>query len=166
MDFSSIREIQQSGFQGFISVAELQKSNCEEVPSKIGVYLFIRLTLEKPNFLEESVGGWFKDRNPTVSIEELEQNWVPNTAVVYIGKAGTLTGKATLKSRLRQYMKFGQGKKIGHWGGRYIWQLEDHAALQVCWQPTPEKDPGAIESELINQFRAQFGKRPFANLSK
>jgi len=29
-------------------------------------------------------------------------------------------------------MKFGQGSPTGHWGGRYIWQLEDYKKLIIC----------------------------------
>ena len=34
--------------------------------------------------------------------------------VVYIGKAGSPTGKATLYSRIGQYLRFCQTKNVGH----------------------------------------------------
>lgn len=58
-------------------------------------------------------GGFFKGKNPNVSIQELNSNWIDGEHIVYIGKATELC------RRLRQYMSFGQGKNIGHWGGRY-----------------------------------------------
>ena len=65
-------------------------------------------------------GEFFKGKNPNVVLDELKKNWIDDTLVVYIGKAGGGNSKATLKSRLRQYFGFGQGKSIGHWGGRLI----------------------------------------------
>lgn len=88
-----------------------------------------------------------------------------DTIVVYIGKAGTATAQATLYSRLGQYLKFGQGENIGHYGGRYIWQLEDSHNLLVCWKKLPDNDPREVERKLIESFKLQYnGKRPFANL--
>ena len=41
-------------------------------------------------------------------------------------------------------MKFGSGKKVGHKGGRFIWQLKDSANLVVCWKRT-EEEPRHVE---------------------
>jgi hypothetical protein len=98
-------------------------------------------------------------------IDELKSNWVENSLVVYIGKAGSETSKATLNSRLKQYFGFGQGKNIGHWGGRLIWQLKNSADLIVCWKPLPTDDPRTFENQLIKKFVSEFSKRPFANLA-
>ena len=65
---------------------------------------------------------------------------------------------------LNPNMRFGQGKDVGHKGGRYIWQIPNSENLVVCWKPTQE-DSRTVEAELIQQFVAEFGKRPFANLS-
>jgi len=162
-NFESIQEIQAAGFEGFVTVADLQATSCERVPAQRGVYLFL-CKETAPEYVEESSGGHFKGRNPTVTLAVLEENWVPGALVVYIGKAGSLTGRATLKSRLRSYMKFGAGQAIGHWGGRYIWQLAAAADLVVCWKVTPDADPAQVESNLIQYFKQQYKQRPFANL--
>lgn len=166
MQFDSIASIQQAGFIGFQTVADLQASRCNAIPKDRGVYLFIRDTLESPRFLPTSTGGHFKGRNPAVEIETLKENWVEGAKVVYIGKAGSPTGRATLKSRLWQYMRFGKGDPVGHWGGRFIWQLADAQSLIVCWKATPQDDPSVVESTLIQEFKERYGKRPFANLAK
>ena len=77
---------------------------------------------------------------------------------MYIGKA------TSLKKRLGQYLRFGQTKNVGHYGGRYIWQLKNHSDLIVCWKTTPQYDPREIEKGLILDFKREFGERPFANL--
>lgn len=96
-----------------------------------------------------------------MSITELETNWVKNTCVVYIGKAGT-----TLRKRLNQYLKFGNGQNIGHWGGRYIWQIKNSGNLLLCWKPTPDEDPEAIETALIARFKNSTGDTDLSPISK
>ncbi len=164
MDFENISDLINHGFRGFVTVAELQRSACRDVPNEQGVYLVVRPTIRPPEFLSQSTGGHFKDKAPTVSVAELQRQWVAGPKVIYVGKAGSSSGTTTLRSRLRSYMRFGLGKPVGHWGGRYIWQLADASDLQVCWKPTPNEDPAVIESQLIQAFQAMYGKRPFANL--
>jgi hypothetical protein len=136
MNFASIDDVRHSGFDGFVTVSALQASKCCEVPKKPGVYLVLRPTVVRPAFLEASIGGFFKGKNPTVALVRLESKWVESAVVLYIGKAGPRT--ATLKSRLWQYVRFGQGQAVSHWGGRYIWQLADSCDLLVCWKITIE----------------------------
>ena len=71
----------------------------------------------------------------------------------------------TLKKRLSTYMRFGQGEAVGHWGGRFIWQMKDSRDLIICWKPMPIGDAAKEESDMIQSFKqAHGGKRPFANL--
>jgi hypothetical protein len=160
MDSSILR---QNGFEGFVSIASL-KANPYQIPQKQGVYVVLFPFDKEPDFLQTGTGGFFKDKNPNVSISELESKWVSGTDIIYIGKAGGSSSKATLQSRLIQYLKFGMGMKIGHWGGRYIWQLANSDSLLVCWKPT-KQDARDVESEMIEQFKREHnGCRPFANL--
>ncbi len=62
-------------------------------------------------------------------------------------------------------LRFGQTKNVGHWGGRYIWQIKKHSDLIFCWKPTPKDDPREIEKQLLSQYIKNFGGRPFANLT-
>jgi hypothetical protein len=164
MRFDDVADLVANGFTGFITCSELQRTGCRDVPNEGGIYLVIRPFAMAPEFLSESIGGHFKGNNPTLPTAALRAQWVEPAKVLYIGKAGGLSGNGTLKSRLRQYMNFGQGQAVGHWGGRCIWQLADSSSLQICWKVTPSEDPAARESELIQDFRAQYHKRPFANL--
>ncbi len=163
MNFNSISAIKKNGFKGFKTVQELW-SNRESIPKEKGVYLIIDADPEHAEFLSQGVGGYFKGKNPNVSINELALNVVSGVKVVYIGKAGSLAGKATLNSRIGQYLRFGQTKSVGHWGGRYIWQLKNHPNLIFCWKLTAH-DPREIERQLLKDFVKQHHKRPFANLT-
>lgn len=164
MNFNDEKDIRKHGFKGFKTINELWNDK-SVIPKVKGVYLVINPDLDKTEFISPGVGGFFKGEDPNVSKEELKKNFVPNSKVVYIGKAGSPSNKATLQSRLDQYLKFGQTKNIGHKGGRYIWQLKNHADLVICWKETPEEDPREIEKSLLKDYSDQFGKRPFANLS-
>ena len=164
MDFNNIEEIRKVGFTGFKKMGELF-IDCSSIPKVKGVYLVLNPNYQRSEYLQIGTGGHFKGRNPNVNLTELEKNWIDNSLVVYIGKAGSDTGATTLRSRLKQYFDFGQGKNIGHWGGRLIWQLKKSNELIVCWKPLPHDDPRTVESSLIQEFVSAFSKRPFANLA-
>jgi excinuclease UvrABC nuclease subunit len=157
MNFTSRADLEAAGFEGFISVRELQATECSAVPSEPGVYLVMRDPNNPPDFLEVSVGGYHQERNPTVPHKRLVEEWVSGALVIYIGKADIL------RKRLRKYMRFGEGKPVAHHGGRLIWQLGDNQEVLVCWKPVA--NPSQYENDLIGQFKQQHGgKRPFANL--
>jgi hypothetical protein len=165
MSFNSIDELRQQGFGGFISVTSLQKSLCSDVPDLPGIYLVLNPERKPPDILEKSTGGQFKGKDPTVEISRLEDKWVDGALVVNIGKAGP-SNKRTLKIRLKEYVQFGQGRSIGHRGGRYIWQLRGSGDLVICWKTMPREIPREEERRLIHEFEAVHGKLPFANLNR
>lgn len=167
--FSNLNLIKAAGFVGFKTINQLRDTKLEDVPGESptdrGVYLVLRTDLNLPVFLEQSIGGHFKGREPTVSIDTLRQNWVDGSFVIYIGKAGASDSHTTLRSRLKQYLAFGEGRAVGHWGGRYIWQIAESEKLTICWKATPNHEPRELEQMLIQQFKAEYsGNRPFANL--
>lgn len=164
MDFNKIDDIKKAGFIGFKTMQELFVDS-SQLPATKGVYFILSLSKLTPAYLQVGTGGHFKGKNPNVSINELRNNWVEKTLVIYIGKAGSENSIATLKSRLKQYFGFGQGKNIGHWGGRLIWQLASSSKLVVCWKPLPHEDPRTLEKQLLKDFVNQFATRPFANLA-
>lgn len=162
MRFDSIDLLRKEGFEGFRSVKELNLG-CSEISKEKGNYLVLYVKENHPDFLKKGVGGFFKGKDPNVSIDELESSWVDGTVVVYIGQT-----ENSLRKRISQYVKFGQGKPVGHYGGRYIWQLQDFEDLLFCWLPCRNlsDNPREIESDLLMQFIAIYGKPPFANLPK
>jgi hypothetical protein len=144
-----------AGFGGWVTFAEL--ADClPEITRDGGVYVVLR-DGGKPEFLPANPGGRFKGRDPSITGDALAVNWALGASVVYIGKADNL------RRRLREFMRFGAGEPIGHWGGRPIWQLADSGFLLVAWAETPGRAPREIEATMINAFRAAWGKPPFAN---
>lgn len=154
-----IKELNDAGFTGFIPVSELREGGLKMIPDFSGVYMVLRVSDVAPKFLATGSGGRFKGKDPNVPVEELKANWVEETPVLYIGKA------TSLRKRISQYLRFGQGKPVGHWGGRYIWQLADATQLLFCWMPV-DGNADAVETDMICSFRERYGSRPFANLTK
>lgn len=157
MTFNDIDEIKKAGFIGFKKMSELFFDS-SMLPNNNGVYLVLNIDNKPGEFLTVGSGGHFKGKDPNISLADLKSNWVDNTKVVYIGKA------TSLRSRLRQYFSFGQGKNIGHYGGRLIWQIKYSKDLVVCWKSLTT-DPREFEADLIQQFVKTYGCRPFANLA-
>lgn len=155
----SIKEkLMKDGFEGFVSVKDLKEDfKSGGIPKVEGVYHVLRLKETEPEFLKKGLGGYHKGKEPNVSIDELRKNWIDAEPIVYIGKA------TELYKRIQQYIKFGSGKNVGHFGGRYIWQLVDSDDLVVCWKCV--EDSQSVEAAMIAEFKMNHeGKRPFANL--
>ncbi|OUS97449.1 hypothetical protein CA951_02835 [Rhodococcus sp. NCIMB 12038] len=137
-----------------------------QVPTDPGVHVVLRVSETDPEFRQVSPAGWFKRKDPSVPVATLEDSWVPGSPVVYLGKAnGGATGRRGLRMRLDEYRRHGTGEPIGHWGGRYIWQLADSDELVVGWKPTADTNARALKRHLIAEFSSDHAKRPFANLT-
>jgi hypothetical protein len=125
------------------------------------VYVVLREPAEPPRFLPVSPAGSKPTASATVPVAALSEAWVDGATVVYIGKAA---GKKGLHDRLRQFRRHGEGHNPSHWGGRYLWQLDDAARLVLCWRETAKGDARSEERAMIEDFVQQHGQRPFANL--
>ncbi|WP_241003000.1 hypothetical protein [Streptomyces sp. CB01881] len=155
------------GFCGFAPFGEPGELSDSEVPTEAGIHVVLRPTASRPEFLPVSTAGHFRGRDPSVAVEVLRAAWVEDAGILYVGKASAgRTGRRGLRKRLDEYRRHGAGQAVGHWGGRYIWQLRDSAALLVAWRPTAEQDPGDAEAGLIAEFMEVHGARPFANRNR
>ncbi len=151
--------LEERGFRGFVPFSLLAT---QLLPLDGGIYVVIRASDAAPTFLAASTAGWRKGVNPAVGMEQLAAKWVDGAEVLYVGKADA--GAAAdhgLRGRLKQYARHGLGG-TSHHGGRYIWQLQDPAALLVAWKPTP--DPRGEENALLAEFETLHHALPFANL--
>jgi len=156
----SRKALQSDGFGGFLTFDEL-RVQIGRVPTGGGVYIVLRVSVDEVAFLDTNPGGRFKGRDPTVAMSVLSEKWIEGCEVLYIGKADNI------QQRLRQYADFGAGKPIGHWGGRYIWQLADSPALLAAWKRCEPDDTAAtLEARLVARFKDEHGGRlPFANIA-
>ena len=152
-------EIKSWGFEGFLPVSTLESTNyLESVPYQPGVYLVLNPTAEKPNWLRKSVGGHFNGKDPTVTSIYLEKNWVNGAKILYVGH----TPERTLYERIPELIEFGSGEPSAHWGGRLIWQLENHNDLLICW--LVHENPVAMREKILREFKSKYKVLPFANL--
>jgi hypothetical protein len=159
-----VDDLKALGFVGFRPITELTL-NTAIIPNIQGVYCVLYSQDDEPDFVEPGCGGHFKGKDPNVSKAVLQQSWVSTSNIIYIGKAGGAGKKASLRSRLSQYFRFGQGKNIGHWGGRFIWQIEHSDQLTICWKQLTDEDARSVEGHMIEEFVLKHGRRPFANLA-
>lgn len=160
----NLEALKAAGFTGFESIMKLWNNHLM-IPNEKGVYVIINPKKDSRQFLTKGVGGFFKQKDPNVGIDILSDKWVDDCFIIYIGKAGGNGSAATLRKRLKQYLDFGKGKPVGHYGGRLIWQLQHHTELLIAWKVLPNDDLIAIERELIKDFIDAYGKMPFANLT-
>jgi hypothetical protein len=93
-------------------------------------------------------------------VSTLAEKWVSGTQVIYIGNADVAD------RRLTQFARSGVGEPVGHWGGRFIWQLADAASSLIAWHGiTWSETARDYEKRLIAHFEEiHGGSTPFANL--
>lgn len=143
------------------------------IPQSNGVNGVVLDGPDPPDFAAVSPAGWWEGRDPTFPIAELAQRWVSSATVVYMGMA-TKTERTDLRERVRKLVRYGTGHRIGHEGGRALWQLPNSRSLLIAWQRSPDADQASreerrlivedeyqdlnrAEQELIDQLSADGG---------
>lgn len=164
INFENPESIIEYGFSKPVRIGQLWESGFPEDPdlAKPGVYLVLRPEKSEPMFLSRRQGGHYEDRFRSYDVPKLrDKKWIPGPIVVYIGKAGGPGMEASLKKRLSELVRFGQGKCKTHGGGRAIWQIPEPQGLLICWAYF--RDPRAVERHLLEDFKRSYNKLPFAN---
>jgi hypothetical protein len=156
------RTLQDDGFTGFRSFEQLEISQIPQLP---GIYAVLKPEGFERLFLEKSVGGHFKQRDPSLLQAALETEWIEDADVLYLGKAGPgSTGNRGLRKRIQEFADFGRGRPVGHWGGRLLWQLAGSQSLIIAWKELSPADVNSAEAAYQAEFVRQYGRLPFANL--
>lgn len=156
--------LQADGFVGFTPLAMVDTAIIPQVP---GVYVVVYPGQSRPTFLNRSIAGHFKGKDPTVEVGTLSVKWVEAAEVVYVGKADARRRGGGLRERIREYQRYGAGESVGHSGGAYIWQLAESTNLLIAWRATgPDERPAAVEAELIDAFYQAHDALPFANRNR
>lgn len=154
------------GFVGFLTVGQLHRSGCFEVPDERGAYLLLRGSEAPHRILPRSQAPAWRGEDPTRPVEELTARWVEDTALLYAAAAPGSGVRHRLRQRVKRLLRFGHGSVVGHWGGRFVWQLAESSRLVVAWRPcSDDEDPHAIVNDLLGRFERTHGVRPFANPS-
>lgn len=150
-------DLGESGFIGWMSL--LAADSSPAIPAQAGVYAVAYDAGRPARWANKSCGGWHKGRDPTVTADVLESNWVDGSDIVYIGKTDQ-----SLRTRIRAFARFGQGKAVAHWGGRLVWQLPQPERLMIGWRIHGRGAAHAEEQKLFRAFYDRYDVLPFANL--
>jgi len=164
LELDSVEGLRAAGFEGFVPVRDLRRDDCRGVPRENGVYVLVRDSAAEPRFTPRGTGAFWRGQDPNVKPEALAEKWVPGAIVLYVGRAAGTGVRGRLQQRVKRWLRFGEGKNVAHWGGRYVWQLADAFSLPVAWKPCA--DAAAEEAALLAAFEAKHGALPFANLRR
>jgi hypothetical protein len=152
----SVEMLRGRGFEGFVRARDLYLDRCAVVPRTPGLYVVLRTEEAAPKALSRSQGGLFKGKDPTVDVDAIKARLIASTPTLYIGKGDQL------QRRVRQLLDFGNGRPVGHYGGRLLWQLAGSDDYLIAWRE--DSSPRTAEAALLDEFMSAFGSLPFANL--
>jgi|GEM_PF-2502710 len=161
------------GMKDYVTLSEYRKDSSLpriKIPDISGVYIVVYPhELSEDMFINPGSGGYFKGENPNVEIGELFSNWVAGADVLYIGRTGGTTvngfvSEATLRKRIKQLLQYGNGRPVGHRGGRYLWQHKNSSDFRIYWYTCVDENPVTLEQNIRKEFLDEYNQRPFANL--
>ncbi len=155
-------ELRALGFTGFRTVASLREESAASVPATAGVWVVIRDAASVPHFLPRSTGAEWRGMDPTETPDALAARWVPRACVMYVAEATGPGVRALLQQRIKRFLRFGAGRNVAHWSGRYVWQLAGASALRLAWWPMRPAEARTTAKRLLDAFVARHGMPPFA----
>ena len=71
-----------TGFSGFESIQSLINNNSIKCTDRKGIY-FVLKDIGKVELLKASIGGSFQGKDPTVSVQLLNDRWVEGPLIIY-----------------------------------------------------------------------------------
>lgn len=140
-----------------VTLSELIGNNCQSIPDVPGVYWVLVPEGMTISFTEKV----FNKHASLYPTERLLTKYKKCTEreVLYIGKAEGVGG---LRQRLKQYMKYGQGKGCIHKGGRAIWQVENAGLLLLAYEICENAE--SREKQLLQEYKMRNNNTyPLAN---
>lgn len=144
-----------------MSVAELSAEHSRSVPERQdrqwigGVYIAIREVVEPPRFKRAN-----RRAEWTLPVSMLSKRWVPDSHIIYIGKADATEAGNNLRTRVSRYVRAASS----HTGGKRTWQLAEWNELVIAWRAMPSAEkPRSFETTLLAEHVRSFGHQPFAN---
>ena len=78
------KTLKDDGFAGFRPLGDLE---INRIPQHQGLFAVVRPEGFEPRPLAKSTAGVFKKKNPSLPRADLLAEWVPDTDVLFIGKA-------------------------------------------------------------------------------
>jgi len=164
-DPGSAALLEAEGFVGFLTVGQLHRSDCLEVPDEPGVYVVITRGEAPHGFLRRSPAPVWRGQDPTLPVEALGARWIEGAELLYVGAAPGPGVRSRLRQRIKRFLRFGHGKVVAHWSGHAIWQLKESSRLGVAWRPCASADEAAsMSTDLLARFERRHGAPPFANV--
>jgi hypothetical protein len=157
--------LQADGFAGFLTIGQLHRSGCLEVPDAPGIYVVLMRDEAPHGFMRCSSAPVWRRQDPSVAESVLTAKWVEGAGLLYVGRASGPGVRSRLRQRLKRFLRFGHGSVVAHWSGRFIWQMREPSRLVLAWRVCDEgEDPARLGADLLSRFEQQYGVLPFANL--
>ncbi len=154
IDITTQEALKHHGFQGFLTVKELQLDP-KQVPDEPGIFI-IGHNLQKPRFIQAGTGGFMEKRSPELPAPVLMDQWVDEAYILYMDQADL-----SLRSAITHFLN----PHATEQQGAYLWQLAYSSELVVSWKPFPKDQVKTVLEELLSRFKTEYGMIPFANLT-
>lgn len=153
------KDLEAAGFVGWTPAHEASTDK-GDVPDAPGVYVIFSDRRGPGDFLATNPAGWHKGQDPTVPSALLEERWIADAGALYFGAA------MDLRKRLARLGQFSAGEPVAHFGGRILWQVSFSDEFLVAWKESADGDPASEKKGFVQQFKARFGRQPFANIQR
>jgi hypothetical protein len=164
---ASVEDMRALGYEGFLTVSQLRDEGAASVPVEPGAWVVLREGASAvPRFLARSTAAPWRGQDPTQTADALGARWVANAYVLYVGVAPGTGVRHLLQQRIKRFLRFGSGRNVTHWGGRFVWQLAGVSSLRIAWQVTGAEGARQAADDTLKAFFDRHGMPPFANDSE